>query len=290
MAAGLVMVLLQGLALLAILIGHGVSTLEESALLPLLGLAALVWGALGGALCQHVLSATLLATLLMAISWIFTVPFGGIPDLLTGAEGLFTIGAFLIAQNTYCRSDRLRLPERQRHATLRFLGRYLSIAVAGFVAINLLFHKQLLVAAEVGAAIAIVFALRRRAAGWQLILVTAGLAALVFYTVSQMLLFSIADIPQLFLAVELAACVVRRSPEPPVSETGERPPWLHIGLAEFRAFLEVDFLVSFSARAMAISGYDLPGYRSGPDRQTGSHVHLACVLHVSRHSVWPGCF
>ena len=215
--AGLVMVILQGLAMVALLVAHGVGSIETDALLPLLGVATLAWGALGGVLCRHVLSATLLAVLLMAISWLLAFPFGIAPELFLSTEGVFSLGALLAAQHIYCQTDQMRLPEMARHATVRFLARNLAIVLGLFVALALMFSAYskvvsfqltgpLLIAADLGLSVAIVFMLRVRFNGWQLILLAGGLAGIAFLISARLVALPIARIPELFLAVEVGAC------------------------------------------------------------------------------------
>jgi hypothetical protein len=77
--AGVVLTLAQALALSALALGLGFGPWETAALLPLLGLDALAWGLLGGAVCGRVLSAVLIGIAFMAASWVFVLPLGGGP-------------------------------------------------------------------------------------------------------------------------------------------------------------------------------------------------------------------
>jgi hypothetical protein len=217
LTTGVVLVILQGLAMVALLVGHGASTFEESALLPLLGVAMLAWGMLGGVLCRHVLSATLLASLLMAGSWLLALPLSISPQFFVITEGVFSLGALVAAQAFYCQPDQRRLPEAARHATLRFLAWSLAIGMgllAGIVflivayRLSYAFHLGafLLLAFELYVFVSILLMLRSRIAGWLLILLAAGLSALFSVTAFPLLFGSIARIPELFLVMELIAC------------------------------------------------------------------------------------
>ncbi len=214
---GLIMVILQGLVMVALPVGHRAFSLEECALLPLLGVSTLAWGVLGGALCRHVLSATLLATLLMGVSWLLAFPLSISPQFFVSTEAVFSFGALVAAQAIYCRPDQMRLPESTRHPTLHFLARNLAIVLGLSAAIAFLiiayelsatYHieRQLLLAAELGVSVAILLMLRNRLAGWQLILLAAGLTAFVFMTGFLLLFHSFARIPEVFFAAELIAC------------------------------------------------------------------------------------
>jgi hypothetical protein len=216
LTTGAAMVILQGLAMVALLVGHGASTLEESALLPVLGVAMMAWGMLGGVLCGHILSATLLASLLMAGSWLLALPLSISPVFFVSAEGVFSFAALVAARAIYCQSDQWRLQPETRQARLRFLGRNLAIILGLLTAIGILFlafklsfvfhlGAFLLLAFELYVSVAILLMLRSRIAGWLLILLAAGLSTLFFVTAFR-LFHPIAKSPELFLALEIIAC------------------------------------------------------------------------------------
>lgn len=130
MGAGILLTLTQGLILAAYGAKRGVGNPEVIAIVPALGLLALSWGLLGGALCKHILAATLIAAPLMAVVWALSIPFGSVPLLLAAIEISASLGAAMAAHRLFCRDDRLRVIRVAEHGgRLRpgFLGGWLVL-------------------------------------------------------------------------------------------------------------------------------------------------------------------
>jgi hypothetical protein len=111
LAAGVALTLSQCAALTGLALGLRFGSWEVLILLPLVGLNALAWGLLGGALCRGVLSAILTAVGLMAASWILGIfaRYYVVMLLLETAVG-FTAG--YASWRIFCRDDRIRQPAR----------------------------------------------------------------------------------------------------------------------------------------------------------------------------------
>lgn len=107
--AGILLTLTQGLVMAVYSAERGIGNLEVIAILPALGLLALCWGLLGGALCKHILAAALIAAPLMTVFWALSIPFSSAPLLLAAIEIGASFGAAVVAHRLFCRDDRLRV-------------------------------------------------------------------------------------------------------------------------------------------------------------------------------------
>jgi hypothetical protein len=147
LVAGLILTFTQSLVLAAYVVSREIGLPGGLMYIPALGLVALAWGLLGGALCGHILTAALTAAPLMAISLALAIPFSGTPLalLVSGIVGPLT--AMLVSRRVFCRDDfsRTRLAaDRDQQLRLRLFSscfavfwliyrqsRWALIAVAG---------------------------------------------------------------------------------------------------------------------------------------------------------------
>ncbi len=105
--AGAVLTLAMGLALAVLAVGLGFAPWPVLIALPWLGLDALAWGLLGGALCRKVLSAVLLAILLLAVSRLAFIIWGDMVILIMGTAAS-SLAALFASWRIYTRTDRDR--------------------------------------------------------------------------------------------------------------------------------------------------------------------------------------
>jgi hypothetical protein len=111
-------VLLAGMA-----VGLGFTFWRTALVLPLLGLNALAWGLLAGALCRTVLTAVLTGIALMAASWFWSL-LAVTPWDLTLVEGVAALGAGYGSRRIFCREDRSRQPEQRRDKIKQMLTHF----------------------------------------------------------------------------------------------------------------------------------------------------------------------
>ncbi len=115
--AGALFTLAQCLVLAALSLGLGSGSWSEVLFVPLLGLDALAWGLLGGALFRTVLPATLFGILAMAGAWcFFSLPANG-AALIVGVAGTGSLAGY-ISWRKFCGDDVQRLPAETRRRRL----------------------------------------------------------------------------------------------------------------------------------------------------------------------------
>jgi hypothetical protein len=110
---GFFLTLSQSLALTGLAMGLGFGSWQVVIFFPLVGLEALAWGLLGGALCRTVLSAVFAAIVLMAGSWLVAFITRDVV-FLTLAKASAAVVAGCASWQIFCRDDRLRRPGQTR--------------------------------------------------------------------------------------------------------------------------------------------------------------------------------
>jgi hypothetical protein len=111
--AGSILTLSLSTLLTALAVGLGFASWEMVLSLPLLGLDALAWGLLGGALCRTVLTAILTSIGLMALSWSMIVPATAAAPNYIVVLLIETVGGVVAAyasRRIFCRLDFYRQP------------------------------------------------------------------------------------------------------------------------------------------------------------------------------------
>jgi hypothetical protein len=122
-AAGVILTLLQCLALVALAGSLGFGSWELALYLPFMALEALAWGLLAGALCRTTLSALLVGVALMVCGQSLVALIGSLiilivgpgPDpfaLIVGTMAV-EVAAGYASWRIFCRNDRTRRPERK---------------------------------------------------------------------------------------------------------------------------------------------------------------------------------
>lgn len=106
--AGVLLTLSQSLVLAGLALGLGFGSWHTVILLPLLGLDALIWGLLGGALCRKVLTAVLTGIVFMALSWLLLLPFGNSDVQFGLAKGAAALAGGYVSWRSFSKTDRSR--------------------------------------------------------------------------------------------------------------------------------------------------------------------------------------
>jgi hypothetical protein len=111
--AGLIFTMTLSMVLSGLAAGLGFGSWSTTFLLAFLGICALAWGLLAGALCRTVLAAVLTGILLMAGSW--TIPVF-LPHLVLqlSVAGAAAIGATFISRRSFCRDETSRFRSATR--------------------------------------------------------------------------------------------------------------------------------------------------------------------------------
>jgi hypothetical protein len=159
--AGVLLTLSLSVALIGLALVLGFASWETVIGAPLLGLDALAWGLLGGALCRKVLTAVLTGIGFMALSWFLFAPWDNGVVLFLGKSAA-VVTAVYGSWWSFCRNDRLRqrapVQTQRRQVSLlssptRVLlwlmlrqGRWvLAAGVAGAMLLGLMLHKEPLI-------------------------------------------------------------------------------------------------------------------------------------------------
>jgi hypothetical protein len=109
--AAVLFMLLHSVFLSVLGLGLGFASWEMALILPLVGLDALAWGLLGGAVSRSVLEAILIGIVAMACGWAIAL-FARDAFLLFSLEAAAALGASYASYRVFCREDRLRRPAR----------------------------------------------------------------------------------------------------------------------------------------------------------------------------------